>query len=112
MNLASNLTTRSVRFVEELDNVRIAVLIPCYNEALTIGKVIKSFRHSLPFADIYVFDNNSTDDTVAEAIDAGASFEGRISKEKVTSFVECFVISKRTFTLLSTATTLMMPLSR
>ncbi|MGL4292626.1 MAG: glycosyltransferase family 2 protein [Bacteroidales bacterium] len=41
----------------------IAVLIPCYNEALTIRKVIQSFRKELPSASIYVYDNNSTDDT-------------------------------------------------
>ncbi|MCG8339247.1 MAG: glycosyltransferase family 2 protein [Proteobacteria bacterium] len=40
---------------------RIAVLIPCYNEEITIGKVIDDFRKELPAADIYVFDNNSTD---------------------------------------------------
>ncbi|HIF35521.1 MAG TPA: glycosyltransferase [Candidatus Thioglobus sp.] len=46
-------------------NLKIAILIPCYNEELTIGKVIDDFRGVLPKADIYVFDNNSTDDTVA-----------------------------------------------
>ena len=46
-------------------NLKIAVLIPCFNEELTIGKVIDDFRKVLPNADIYVFDNNSTDDTVA-----------------------------------------------
>lgn len=40
---------------------KIAVLIPCYNEEITIGKVIDDFRKELPEADIYVFDNNSTD---------------------------------------------------
>ena len=42
---------------------KIAVLIPCYNEALTIRKVIRDFRAALPEAQIYVYDNNSTDDT-------------------------------------------------
>lgn len=46
-------------------NLKIAILIPCFNEELTIGKVIDDFREMLPKADIYVFDNNSTDDTVA-----------------------------------------------
>lgn len=42
---------------------KIAVLIPCYNEAITIGQVIEDFKKHLPDADIYVYDNNSTDDT-------------------------------------------------
>ena len=42
---------------------RIAVLIPCWNEALTIEKVVTDFRAVLPEADIYVYDNNSTDGT-------------------------------------------------
>jgi glycosyltransferase involved in cell wall biosynthesis len=51
---------------------RIAVLIPCYNEELTIAGVVSQFRAELPDADIYVFDNNSTDRTVEEARAAGA----------------------------------------
>lgn len=50
----------------------IAVLIPCYNEALTIAKVVGDFRRALPEAVIYVYDNNSTDDTAAVAAAAGA----------------------------------------
>jgi glycosyltransferase involved in cell wall biosynthesis len=50
----------------------VAVLIPCYNEELTIGTVVRSFREQLPHAKIYVFDNNSTDRTIAEAKAAGA----------------------------------------
>lgn len=42
---------------------RIAVIIPCYNEELTIGKVIKDFKNELPDATIYVYDNNSNDRT-------------------------------------------------
>ena len=45
----------------------IAVLIPCYNEANTIKKVVDDFRKVLPEADIYVYDNNSTDNTVENA---------------------------------------------
>lgn len=48
------------------------VLIPCYNEALTIKTVIEDFRKTMPWADIYVYDNNSTDDTAAIAAAAGA----------------------------------------
>ena len=50
----------------------IAVLIPCYNEAQTIGKVISDWRKALPGAVIYVYDNNSTDDTAKIAQAAGA----------------------------------------
>lgn len=52
--------------------MKIAILIPCYNEALTIEKVIKDFKRELPDADIYVYDNNSSDDTAAIAKRAGA----------------------------------------
>lgn len=52
--------------------MRIAVLIPCYNEARTIGKVVHDFRRELPTADVYVYDNNSTDDTKIVALRAGA----------------------------------------
>lgn len=51
---------------------KIAVLIPCYNEELTIEKVIKDFRKELPDADIYVYDNNSKDKTAEIATDNGA----------------------------------------
>jgi glycosyltransferase involved in cell wall biosynthesis len=50
----------------------IAVLLPCYNEAATIGKVVADFRAALPTADVYVFDNNSNDDTARVARAAGA----------------------------------------
>ena len=51
---------------------KIAVLIPCYNEAKTIKKVVTDFRTSLPEAVIYVYDNNSTDGTADIARDTGA----------------------------------------
>lgn len=50
----------------------IAVLIPCYNEAQTISKVIKDFKQVLPEAIVYVYDNNSTDSTAELALAAGA----------------------------------------
>lgn len=53
-------------------DLRIAVLVPCYNEAAAIEQVIAGFRQALPQARILVFDNNSTDDTVAIASKAGA----------------------------------------
>ena len=46
-----------------MKNKKIAVLIPCYNEEKTIAKVIKDYKEVLPNADIYVYDNNSTDKT-------------------------------------------------
>lgn len=51
---------------------KIAVLIPCYNEAVTIGKVIDDFKRVLPDADVYVYDNNSKDETAAIAEEHGA----------------------------------------
>ena len=51
---------------------KIAILIPCYNEAKTIRKVILDYRRELPDADIYVYDNNSTDGTDKIAKEAGA----------------------------------------
>lgn len=51
---------------------KVAVLIPCYNEVVTIGKVVDDFKRVLPDADIYVYDNNSKDDTAAIAEDHGA----------------------------------------
>ena len=51
---------------------KIAILIPCYNEAKTIGKVVADFSNVLPEADIYVYDNNSTDNTAEIAEAAGA----------------------------------------
>lgn len=51
---------------------RIAVLIPCHNEATTVAAVVAGFHASLPAADVYVFDNNSTDATIAVASEAGA----------------------------------------
>lgn len=50
----------------------VAVLIPCYNEAITIAKVVDDFKRAMPKADIYVYDNNSTDDTASIAAAHGA----------------------------------------
>lgn len=52
---------------------KIAVLIPCYNESLTIKKVIEDWKSALPKAKIYVYDNNSTDNTAEIAMNAGAT---------------------------------------
>ncbi|GMA52139.1 glycosyl transferase [Alicyclobacillus contaminans] len=65
--------------------MRIAVLIPCYNEAMTIQKVVSDFRAQLPDATIYVYDNNSRDNTAELARQAGAvvRFERRQGKGNV-----------------------------
>jgi glycosyltransferase involved in cell wall biosynthesis len=56
----------------DADQPRIAVLVPCYNEELTIGNVVRDFRAELPQAEIYVYDNNSSDRTLEVAAAAGA----------------------------------------
>ena len=55
------------------ENLDVAVLLPCYNEATTIGAVVQGFRAALPQARIYVYDNNSTDGTALFAMLAGAT---------------------------------------
>ena len=64
---------------------KVAVLIPCYNESLTIEKVVKDYREALPEADIYVYDNNSTDhtDEIARAAGAIVRYERRQGKGNV-----------------------------
>jgi glycosyltransferase involved in cell wall biosynthesis len=53
-------------------SVKLAVLVPCYNEEAAIAKVVRDFRAALPDAAIYVYDNNSGDQTAARAAEAGA----------------------------------------
>src|ERR1700727_1174694 len=53
-------------------SMRIAVLVPCFNEEAAVATVVADFRKALPSADIFVYDNNSSDRTVAVARDAGA----------------------------------------
>jgi glycosyltransferase involved in cell wall biosynthesis len=55
-----------------MSDARIAVLVPCYNEDAAIGQVVHDFRAALPTATIYVYDNNSRDETVTRAREAGA----------------------------------------
>jgi len=63
----------------------IAVIVPCYNEAVAIGKVVADLRAALPQATVYVYDNNSSDGTSEVAAAAGAlvRFEGRRGKGNV-----------------------------
>jgi glycosyltransferase involved in cell wall biosynthesis len=65
--------------------IRVAVIVPCYNEERTITRVVSDFRAQLPHARIYVFDNNSTDGTADAAREAGAhvAFERRQGKGHV-----------------------------
>lgn len=53
-------------------SLRTAVLIPCYNEEAAVGQVVRDFQRVLPDARIYVYDNNSRDNTIAVARAAGA----------------------------------------
>jgi glycosyltransferase involved in cell wall biosynthesis len=61
----------AVTGMQTVDALRVAVLIPCYNEETAIGKTIADFRAALPSAAIYVYDNNSTDRTMQAAQAAG-----------------------------------------
>ena len=68
-----------------MNSESIAVILPCYNEALTIGKVIDDFHRELPQATVYVYDNNSSDDTSRIATEHGATvrFDPRQGKGNV-----------------------------
>lgn len=80
---------------------KIAVLIPCYNESLTIEKVVKDFKEALPEATIYVYDNNSTDGTalIAESAGAVVRYEYRQGKGNVIRSMfreidaECYIMA-------------------
>lgn len=67
MKIKSDLNGERRRKMDE-----IAVLIPCFNEEITVGKVVRDFKRALPQATVYVYDNNSTDKTVEKAKEAGA----------------------------------------
>src|SRR3981081_3569028 len=74
----AGMTEALTRFVEEEvpkpepRHARVAVLIPCFNEETAVATVVADFRKALPSAEIYVYDNNSSDRTVAVAHEAGA----------------------------------------
>jgi glycosyltransferase involved in cell wall biosynthesis len=53
--------------------MRVAVLVPCYNEEAAVGRVVADFRQALPAAEVYVYDNNSKDRALAIAREAGAA---------------------------------------
>ena len=62
--------------------MKIAVLVPCYNEEAAIGTVVHDFRAALPGAAIYVYDNNSRDQTLARAREAGAVVRSEMRQGK------------------------------
>lgn len=78
--------------IPRADCLRIAVLIPCYNEAASIGKVVRDFRGTLPNAPIYVYDNNSTDGTAEIAAEAGALVRNESLQGK--GYVVCRMFSE------------------
>ena len=57
---------------KNLSDISVAILVPCYNEATTVAKVVADFKLALPHATVYVYDNNSKDNTSAIALAAGA----------------------------------------
>jgi glycosyltransferase involved in cell wall biosynthesis len=61
-----------MRGMTDFKGLEIAVLIPCFNEEVAIGRVVRDFRRALPMAKVYVYDNASTDRTAEVAADAGA----------------------------------------
>ena len=65
-------STRIVGRMREAAAPSVAVLLPCYNEEVTIGRVVRDFRAALPDAVVYVYDNNSTDRTAEIAAAGGA----------------------------------------
>jgi glycosyltransferase involved in cell wall biosynthesis len=86
---------------ESSSDKKIAVLIPCYNESRTVENVVKNYRQVLPQADIYVYDNNSTDGTDKIARNAGAivRYEYRQGKGNVIRSMfadieaDCYIIT-------------------
>ena len=68
--------------LEEIEGLSIAVLLPCYNEEVTIGKVVRDFKAALPGATVYVYDNNSTDRTAEIAAAEGAEHGAVVRAER------------------------------
>jgi len=66
------MSVEALSFLDKLASLRVAVLLPCYNEEVAIARTVAAFRESLPNATVYVYDNNSRDATMAVAREAGA----------------------------------------
>ena len=62
----------------------VAVLLPCFNEEVTIGKVVRDFKAALPDATVYVYDNNSTDRTAEIAAPRAPSFAASPARARAT----------------------------
>lgn len=76
---------------------KIAVLLPCYNEGIVISQVVKEFKTALPIANIYVYDNNSKDDTKEQAFKAGAFVRSEPLQGKGHVVRRCLLILKMIF---------------
>jgi len=63
-------------------DLRVAAIVPCYNEAIAIGKVVRDLQQAVPGMDVYVYDNNSTDETAEIAREAGAIVRHEHAKGK------------------------------
>ena len=74
--------TDDVKTARRFSGRRIAVLIPCYNEESTIGAVVEEFYKAIPVATVYVYDNNSSDRTMAVAESAGAQVHRQVLQGK------------------------------
>ena len=72
LRMTTNVSNSGSEFETTVRQHEIAILVPCFNEALTVGKTVAAFREALPFATVYVYDNNSTDGTIEVARAAGA----------------------------------------
>jgi len=70
--MSSNNAGGDVSAADRYDATQVAILVPCYNEERAVAKVVADFHAALPDAKVYVYDNNSTDDTVEAARRAGA----------------------------------------
>jgi glycosyltransferase involved in cell wall biosynthesis len=83
MNESSHLrSTDQIAAKSDWSDLRIAVLVPCYNEEVAIGTVIRDFGEALPTATVYVYDNNSVDRTIEVANSAGAVVRTEIRQGK------------------------------
>lgn len=80
---------------KNVNSTKIAVIIPCYNEALTIAKVVDDFHRELPESTVYVYDNNSTDGTAQIARGHGATVKFEPRQGKATPAAKCSAISRQ-----------------
>jgi len=94
---------------DPMTETRIAVLVPCHNEAATVAAVVRGFRMALPAAQVYVYDNNSSDATAARALEAGATVRRETCRARDMSSGECWPTLTPISTSWLTATTLTIP---